>query len=171
MYPDQCSSIQIWSVSGGCWKSGTKNNNNNNDNNNNADFGCSVNLENIFSPNSNNALHQKSCVNDINSKIFRCNTKHQFQLDFYPSENFVSSVTKSIYDCVTLLGTILINWHSLNVIYLITCCRFSLQYVRETLQKLNEMFNFHEKDFRSKRKRREVSPTTLPLQNTVSPFY
>ena len=69
----------------------------------------SVNLKNIFLPNSNNELLQKSCVNDINSNIFRCNKKHQFQLDFYPSENFVSSVTKSIYDCVTLLGTILIN--------------------------------------------------------------
>ena len=161
MYPDQCSSIQIWSVSGGCWKSGTKNNNNNNDNNNNADFGCSVNLENIFSPNSNNALHQKSCVNDINSKIFRCNTKHQFQLDFYPSENFISSVTKRMYDWVTLPGTIHIKRHSLNVIYLITCCRFSLQYVCEILQKLNEMFSLQKKDLRSKRYRTEVSAKTL----------
>ena len=106
-------------------KSGTENDSTNN----NADFNCSVNLKNIFSPNNYNEVLQTSCVNDINSNIFRCKIKQcQFQLDFYSSEKFVSFITKMMYDC-----------------------RFSLEYVGKTLQKLKEVFNLHKKGLRSKR--------------------
>ena len=40
------------------------------------------------------------------------------------------------YDCVTPQCTVWINFHSSNIIYLITCDKFQLHYVEEIVQKL-----------------------------------
>ena len=63
-----------------------------------------------------------------------------------------SSVTKRSYDCIIPPGTISLNCHSSDVIYLITCEQCFLQYVGETVQKLNERFNLHKTGFRHPKK-------------------
>ena len=74
-----------------------------------------------------------------NSELFRRNPNLcKIQLDFYPFDKVVSSVTKVIYDCVTPAWIIYLNFYAPSVTYSITCCRCSLQYVGENLQKLNE---------------------------------
>ena len=50
-----------------------------------------------------------------------------------------------------------------NDIYLITCCKCSLQYVGETLQKLNERFNLQKTGLKAPLK-------GWTLQNTLWPF-
>ena len=92
---------------------------------------------------------QKACGNGINSNIFRCNTNRcKFQLDFYPSDKVVSSITNRIYDCVTLAGTMYLNCHSVNVNYLINCCWCLLRYIGETMQILTERFKSHKTGFK-----------------------
>ena len=41
-----------------------------------------------------------------------------------------------------------LNCHRPNAIYLIICCRCSLLYFAETVQKLNERFNLHKTGFK-----------------------
>ena len=63
-------------------------------------------------------LKLKACSNGINSNKFGCNPKNfKFQLDFYPSDKVVYSVTKRMYDCVTPPKTIYLNCHSSYNIY------------------------------------------------------
>lgn len=117
---------------------------NNSNNNTNLDFDYKDKLNNICSPSNDTKVLQKAYGNGINSNIFNVNTKLcKPQLDFYPSDKVLSSVTKKIYDRVTPPGTMYLNYHSPNAICLITCCRCSLQYFGETVQKLNERFNLH----------------------------
>ena len=48
-----------------------------------------------------------------------------------------------MYDCVTPPGTIYVDCHTSNVIYLLTCCTCGLQYIGETAQQLNARFTSH----------------------------
>ena len=79
------------------------------------------------SPNNDIEVHQSAYRNGINSNIFGYKTKRcRFQLDFFPTDKVVSSVTKRMYDCVTSPETMYLNCYRSNVIYLISCCRRSL---------------------------------------------
>ena len=62
---------------------------------------------------------------------------------FYARDKVVSTATKRIYDCKVPPGSIYIDCHCSNVIYLITCNKCFLQYVGETAQSLNARFNGH----------------------------
>ena len=80
--------------------------------------------------------------------IYKCGSKRcQFQHKFIPQNNIISTVTNRIYECVVPSGSTYINCHSTNVVYLITCSNCSLQYVGETINKLNERFNKHDSAF------------------------
>ena len=69
----------------------------------NTNFYCTVNLNNILSPNNDIKVLQKGLSDTINSNTFRCNTKTcKSQFGFYPSDNVISFVIKKIYDfCYT----------------------------------------------------------------------
>ena len=72
--------------------------------------------------------------------------------NFIARDKVVSSCTKRFYDCVTPPGSIYIDCHSANVIYLITCNNCSLQYAGETVQKLNNRFTMHRTGIKSPEK-------------------
>ena len=120
------------------------NNNNNRDLNNN----------NNIIHNSNNNFNQEMDLGDGTfCRIFRCKSKRcLLKHKFIPQDKFFSTVTNRVYDCIVPPGTVYINEHSSNVIYLITCDRCWLQYVGETCQKLNERFNWHNSCFRYPKK-------------------
>ena len=87
---------------------------------------------------------QNACGNGDSIHAKRCGSKRcLFQNKFFPKNKAVSSVTFRQYDCIVPPGTTYINCHSSNVIYLITCSKCSLQYVGETVQKINERFGWH----------------------------
>ena len=89
-----------------------------------------------------------ACGNGSKYNITRCDSlRCKFKYEFYPRDKMVSSVTKRSYDCIIPPGTISLNCHTSNVIYLITCEQCFLQYVGETVQKLNERFNLHKTGF------------------------
>ena len=46
--------------------------------------------------------------------------------DFSAQDWAVSASSKRIFDCVALSGTVYLDCHSPNIIYLITCSRYSL---------------------------------------------
>lgn len=53
------------------------------------------------------------------TQISGYNTKRcRFQLDFYPTDKVVSSVTKKIYDCVRSPETMYLNCYRSNVMYI-----------------------------------------------------
>ena len=110
-------------------------NNNNNYNNNNNNNNNNDSLEYI----------QYNNLGDGSAhSIFKCNSNRcLFQKKFITIDRFKSTTTGRIYDVVVPPGTIYLNDHTSNVIYLITCDRCRLQYVGETCQKLNERFNCH----------------------------
>ena len=79
----------------------------------NTNFYCTVNLNNILSPNNDIKVLQKGLSDTINSNTFRCNTKTcKSQFGFYPSDNVISFVIKKIYDFVTPPVTMYLNCHS-----------------------------------------------------------
>ena len=128
-------------------KSGTQNNDNNNNLAN--QFNCQVVINDIFATPNDIKLLETACGNGSNSKIYKCKSKRcKFQSQFQPTDKILSTVTKRLHDCVSPPGTVYLNCHTSNVIYLITCNRCYLQYVGETAQKLNERINFHKTGFR-----------------------
>jgi len=122
----------------------------------NMNFNCQVILNDINKGGHNQSNFQalqEKCGNGSEVNIHRCGSKRcAFQNKFSPKDRVVSSCTHRTYDCVVPDGTIYINCHSSNVIYLITCCNCGLQYVGETCQKLNERFNWHNTCFNNPKK-------------------
>ena len=117
------------------------------------DFNCSVSINDISSPHNKVEDLFKACGNGSNNNMFRCKSKRcKFQFDFLPSDRILSSSTKRFYDCVIVPGTVYLDCHSANVIYLITCTKCYLQYVGETVQQLNERVNFHMSGLRHPKK-------------------
>ena len=121
-------------------------------------FKCTVVLEdcmknknkNSFSTNSNNSV---DLGNGSDKHIHKCGSKRcQFQNKFVPISKIQSTTTKRVYECIVPPGTIYINCHSSNIIYLVTCCKCGLQYVGETCQKLNKRFNWHMSCFKNPQK-------------------
>ena len=75
--------------------------------------------------------------------IFKCKSKRCGLKEFVPRDKAISSCTKRTYDCITPPGTIYVDCHSANLIYLLTCMKCGLQYVGETVQQLNARFTMH----------------------------
>ena len=55
--------------------------------------------------------------------------------------------TKRFCGCIVPAGTVGVDCHRSNVIYLITCNKCYRQYIDQTVQKLNERFNGHRTGF------------------------
>ena len=106
-------------------------------------------VENLAST-SDNIFYLNSLCGEGNERhIFKCKSKRCMLKDNFRAKDKVVSVsTKRIYDCIVPDGTIYIDCHTSNVIYLITCNKCCLQYVGETAQKLNERFNCHRSGFK-----------------------
>ena len=96
---------------------------------------------------------QKTCGNGADKHIFTCKMDRcKLKENFIARNKVVSTCSKRIYDCITPPGSIYINCHSANVIYLITCNKCGLQYVGETVQRLNERFTMHRQGIKSPEK-------------------
>ena len=105
---------------------------------------CSVRINDLSSPNNCISQLNKLCGNGNVKNIYKCKSKLcKLNHNFCAKDKAVSTATKRIYDCVVPPGTIYVDCHSSNVIYLITCNKCFLQYVGETAQALNARFNGH----------------------------
>ena len=109
------------------------------------DIEDNINFNNIYTPSQNNILDlEGQCGDGGTLCMYKCGSKRcKFQNKYTPKDKVASSVTHRIYDCKVPDGTMYINCHTSNVIYLITCNHCHLQYVGETVQKLNERFAGH----------------------------
>ena len=96
---------------------------------------------------------QKLCGDGQDKHVFVCkSTRCKLRDQFLAKDRVVSSCTKRIYDCITPPASVYIDCNSPNVIYLITCSNCKLQYVGETVQKLNARFNKHRQGIKSPEK-------------------
>ena len=76
------------------------------------------------------------------------NLNQKFVISVLISRDKVTSISsKRVFDYLVQNGTTYIDSNSPNVIYVITCNRYSLQYVEETVQKLNKRFKWHKTVF------------------------
>ena len=80
-----------------------------------------------------------SCKSSYKWKSKICKPKP----NFVSMDKVISTSSKKIFDCVVPKKTTYTDCNSPNVIYWITCNRRTLQYVGETVQKLNKRFNWH----------------------------
>ena len=111
-------------------------------------------VNSIHDSNHNNSNNNVGGFNNLGdgslSHIFRCGSKRfQFQNKFVPVNNILSTTTNRLYKCIVPASSIYVNDHSSNVLYLITCNKYKLQYVGETSQNLNKRFNWHNSCFRN----------------------
>lgn len=110
---------------------------------------CHVVVENLASTSDNIIFLNSLCGEGKLKHIFKCKSKRCMLKDcFKTKDKVVSTSTKRVHDCVVPDGSIYIDCHASNVIYLITCNRCFLQYVGETCQRLNERFNWHRSGFK-----------------------
>ena len=85
--------------------------------------------------------------------IYKCKKKRcHLKNNFIARDKVLSTSTKRIFDCKVPNGTVYLDCHTANVVYLITCTRCWLQYVGETVQKINERLNWHKSGFRNPKK-------------------
>ena len=72
--------------------------------------------------------------NRFKGHIYCCKSNGcSFKNDFKARDLVASSFTHRMYECVVPRVSVYVNDNSENVIYLITCNNFHLQYVRETV--------------------------------------
>ena len=77
----------------------------------------------------------KSCANGSTKCIYKHKSKKcQMKSISSAQERVNSPASKQIFDYVTSSSTVYLDCHSPNAIYLISCCRCFVQYVRETGQ-------------------------------------
>ena len=82
--------------------------------------------------------------------IFRCGSRRcQFQNKFIPVNNVLSTTTNTLYICIAHASSTNVNDHFSNGVHLITCNKCEIQYVGETPQNLNKIFNWHYSCFRN----------------------
>ena len=84
----------------------------------------------------------RNCVETGHVNLF-INVNQKLKSTFVFRDNVVNTSSKGIFDFVVPRSTAYIDCNSPNVIYLITCNRYTLEYVGETVQKLNKLFNWH----------------------------
>ena len=81
--------------------------------------------------------------------FYKCKSKIcKLEPNFVTSDKVISTPRKRMFDCVVPNWTTYIDCNSSNVIYLFTCDRCFLQYVGETFQKLDKIFNWHKIRFK-----------------------
>ena len=110
-------------------------------------------INDIFGPNNKLNELQKLCGDGSNKHIYVCkSSKCKLNEQFLARYKVVSSCSKRIYERITPPGTVYVDCNSANVIYLITCNNSSLQYVGETVQKINDRFTTHRQGIKSPEK-------------------
>ena len=77
-------------------------------------------------------------------EIYKCKSKiFKLKPNFVSSDKLISTSSKKIFDCCVVPNeTTYTEYDSPNITYVIICNRCSLQYVPETVQKLNKRFNW-----------------------------
>ena len=80
--------------------------------------------------------------------IYKCKLNCcKLKSNFISRDEVVSADSKRIFDCVVPNWATCVNCNSLNVIYIITGNRCSLQFIGRTFQKLNNKFNWYRTGF------------------------
>ena len=97
---------------------------------------CSVQLQDI-TPNVNTISDlNKLCDDSFAEWIYKWKSQRcKLKIFFLFKTKFVRTTSKQMFDCVTPFGTIYLDYHSPNVLYIITCSEYSLQYAGETGQR------------------------------------
>ena len=115
---------------------------------------CKVILNDLSNPSNDLTDLQRICGDGKSKQLFVCkSTRCKLRDQFLARDRVVSSCTKRIYECITPPpGSVYIDCNSANVIYLITCSNCNLQYVGETVQRLNQRFNKHRQGIKSPQK-------------------
>ena len=62
-------------------------------------------------------------------------------MSFVNRNQALSSEIKRVYDCIVPAAAIYVDCHSSNIIYLIACNKYHMNYASETVQNLKEKFN------------------------------
>ena len=110
---------------------------------------CRVILNDFFKERNELQLLYEACGDGSRSNIYKCGSnKCLFQDKFQPCDKIVSTTTLRMYNCIVPEGSLDLDCHSSNVVYLITCLGCGMQYVGETCQQLNARFNWHNTCFR-----------------------
>lgn len=104
---------------------------------------CKVLLQDIQRPDTKTFTLNSNVGEGKLSRIIKCKSKKWELKQFKDRDRVESSCTKRLYDCVTSPGTVYLNCHSTNLIYLLTCATYGLQYVGETVQTLSSRFSGH----------------------------
>ena len=94
---------------------------------------CKVVVKDCQASSHNSELDQliRKCGDGSQSRIFKCRSKRKCEMkkDFVPRDSCLSSGTFRTYPCVIPPGTVYLDCHSQNVVYLITCLNCGMQYV------------------------------------------
>ena len=103
-------------------------------------------VNSIHDSNNNNSNNNSDGFNNLGdgslSLVFRCGSKRcLFQNKFVPVNNILSAATNKLYKCIVPAGSTYVNEHSSSVVYLITCKKYKLQFIRETSRNPNKRFN------------------------------
>lgn len=111
---------------------------------------CLVLLDNISSYNNSIANLNKPCGNGSCKSFHKCKSKiFKLKPNFVSSDKLISTSSKNIFDCCVVPNeTTYTEYDSPNITYVIICNRCSLQYVPETVQKLNKRFNWKRTRFK-----------------------
>lgn len=109
-------------------------------------------LKDIYKPVAGNITVDSNLGDGRLLRIFKCRSKRCELKHFKARDKVESTCTKRLYDCVTPPGTVYLNCHSTNLIYLITCSTCGLQYVGETVQPLSARFNGQHKGIKDTNK-------------------
>ena len=85
-----------------------------------------------------------ACGDGGSTKFKKCNSNKCILANsfFKPTDKIVSSVTHRTYSCTNYEKSY-VTCNSSNIIYLITCSNYFMQYVGETAQQLNIRFATH----------------------------
>lgn len=109
-----------------------------------SDENCSFLLNDIMIPNDNIWNLELVCGNVPKFNITLCNSwSCKFKTDSQPRDKVVGSVSNRMYYFIVSLDIISLNCHSSNLAQIITRNLCHLQYVGETVQKLNQIFYEH----------------------------
>ena len=104
---------------------------------------CSVQLSDM-SPKNDLLKFELACERGSNFSLSKSNSlRCKFKADFQTRYKAVSSVTKTLHDCIVPPRIFSVNCHSPSL----ACDVFDKQYVGEIDQKLVERFNGHKLDF------------------------
>ena len=94
---------------------------------------CKVVLKDILKERNKDIPNSQDLGDGNKVKIFKCKASRcGLKNQFVAKDKCISTCTKRIYNCITPPGTVYVDCHTSNVIYMLTCSSCGLQYIGET---------------------------------------